>query len=214
MGIPLILMLLLGCPPKHGGNDDLVYRLDSEVIALKQKIAYLEEHQAGCGEGGGGPAPIYAELIQILPADQAVVTREGGTTLVSVPVSNLFATGSFRLRSEATMVLDMLSMAVNLHPTSPLVIVGYSDDTPLRGALARTYFSNWELSAMRAGAVARSLIDNYGVAPERLTVAGRGAQEPVADNDTPEGRDANRRIVIRILPPAALGEDPSSLTWQ
>jgi len=213
MSVPLLILLLAGCPPKHGGNDDLVYRLDSEVIALKQKIAWLEESQAGCGESGR-PAPIYAELIQILPEGQATVTREAGTTLVSIPVSSLFANGSFRLRSETTMVMDMLSMAVNLHPTSPLEIVGYTDDIPVRGNLARYYFSNWELSAVRAGAVARMLIDTYEVAPERITIAGRGPMSPLADNDTPEGRDANRRIVIRILPPAAQGDDTNAVTWQ
>jgi flagellar motor protein MotB len=213
MGLSLLLLLLLGCPPKHGGNQDLVYQLDSEVIALKQKIAWMEQHQAACGSGNQ-PAPIYAELIQIMPASEAAVTREGAVTLVSIPVSSLFANGSFRVRSEATMLLDLLSTALNLHPKSPVEIVGYTDDIPVRGSLARTYFSNWELSAMRAGAVARELMSTYQVAPERLTIAGRGPMTPVADNDTPEGRDANRRIVIRILPPAAPGEDPSSLQWK
>jgi chemotaxis protein MotB len=213
MSVPLLILLLAGCPPKHGGNDDLVYRLDSEVIALKQKLAYLEQHQAACGEGGG-PAPIYAELIQIIPSSEATVTRDGGTTMVSIPVSSLFASGSFRLRSETTMVLDLVATALNLHPTSPVQVIGYTDDSPLRGSLARYYFSNWELSAMRAGAVARELMESYEVAPERVTICGRGPSSPVADNDTPEGRDANRRIVIRILPPAAMGEDASSVTWQ
>ncbi len=213
MGIPTLFFLLAGCLPKHGGQDALVYQLDSEVIALKQKVAWLEESQAACGSVSG-PAPIYAELIQILPSAEVTVTRDGSSTLVAIPVSSLFANGSFRLRSEATMVLDLLATAMNLHPTSPIEIVGYTDDSPLRGSLARYYFSNWELSAVRAGAVARELIQSYQVAPERLTVAGRGPMSPVADNDTPEGRDANRRIVIRILPPAALGEDSSSLTWQ
>lgn len=213
MGIPLLILLLAGCPPKHGGSDDLIYQLDSEVIALKQKVAWLEESGSACGEVGG-PAPIYAELIQILPSSEAEVSRDGGTTLVSIPVSSLFANGSFRLRSETTMVLDLLATAINLHPTSPIEILGYTDDSPLRGSLARYYFSNWELSAMRAGSVARELISSYEVAPERITIGGRGAMAPVADNDTPEGRDANRRIIIRILPPASHGDDPTSLTWQ
>ncbi len=213
MGLSLLLLLLLGCPPKHGGNQDLVYQLDSEVIALKQKIAWMEQHQAACGSGNQ-PAPIYAELIQIMPASEAAVTREGAVTLVSIPVSSLFANGSFRVRSEATMLLDLLSTALNLHPKSPVEIVGYTDDIPVRGSLARTYFSNWELSAMRAGAVARELMDTYHVAPERVTIAGRGPMTPLADNDTPEGRDANRRIVVRILPPVAPGEEASSLEWK
>jgi flagellar motor protein MotB len=213
MGWSLALLLLFACPPKRGDNSALVYQLDSEVIALKQKIAWLEESQASCGSGSG-PAPIYAELVQIMPASEAKVSREGAVTIVEIPVSALFASGSFRIRSESVMVLDLLATAINLHPTSPIEVVGYTDDSPLRGSLQRYYFSNWELSAMRAGAVARELMDSYQVAPERITIAGRGPMTPIADNDTPEGRDTNRRIQVRILPPAALGEDPTSLTWQ
>ncbi len=213
MGIPLFILLLAACPPKHGGNEDLVYQLDKEVIALKQKVEWLEAQKGDC-QGAGKPAPIYAELVQIMPATETEVTRKGAITLVSIPVSKLFASGSFRLRRETTMVLDLLATAINLHPTSPVEIVGYTDDSPVGGSLRRYYASNWELSAVRSGAVARELMDEYDVAPERITIAGRGPIAPIADNDTPEGRDANRRIVIRILPPAALGEDTSGVTWQ
>jgi flagellar motor protein MotB len=213
MGPALAILLFIGCPPKHGDNSDLVYQLDSEVIALKQKVAWLEESAANCGQASG-PAPIYAELIQIMPSSEVQVGRQGAVTMVEIPVSSLFPSGSFRIRAESAMVLDLLATALNLHPTSPIEVVGYTDDSPLRGSLQRTYFSNWELSAMRAGAVARELMDSYQVAPERVTIAGRGPVDPVADNDTPEGRDRNRRIVIRILPPAAMGEDASNVTWQ
>ncbi|MFH1467026.1 MAG: OmpA family protein [Pseudomonadota bacterium] len=210
MGIPLAILLFVACPPKHA-QDDLVYQLDREVIALKERNAWLEEHQGDCGTAVR-PSPIYAELVQVLPPGEALVTRDGGTTLVSIQVSSLFSSGSLAVRRESTMVLDLLATALNLHPEQPVQIVGYADDSPVGSSLRRYYPSNWELSAVRAGAVASELIHKYQVDPARLMIASRGPMEPVADNDTPEGRDANRRIVVRILPPPASGAD--AISWQ
>jgi len=210
MGVALVILLLAGCPHRRC-DEDLVYQLDREVIALKERNAWLEQHQ-GNAVGGDRPAPIFAELVQILPADQATVSRQGAITVVSIPVSGLFAPGSLAVRAESTMVLDMLATALNLHPEQPVQIVGYSDDSPVGGSLRRYYPSNWELAAMRAGAVGAELINRYHVAPERLMVASRGPMEPVADNDTPEGRDANRRIVVRILPAPPVAGD--AILWQ
>jgi len=202
----LLLALLAGCFGKRPGNGDLVYQLDREVIALKQKLDWLEQRQGDCGDGGQ-PAAIYAELVQIIPETEARVERQGSITLVTIQVSRLFASGSLRLRRESTMVLDLVSTALNLHGDAPVQIVGYTDDTPVGGSMRRYYATNWELSAVRAAAVGRELIDAYMVDPARITVSGRGPMEPVADNDTPEGRDANRRIVIRILPPVVTAKE-------
>ena len=210
MGIPLALLLLFACPPKHA-QDDLVYQLDREVIALKERNAWLEQHQGDCG-AATRPAAIYAELLQVLPPDQAAVTRDGGTTLVSIPASSLFSSNSLTLRHEAAMLLDLLATALKLHPEQPIQVVGYSDDSPVGGSLRRYYPSNWELAAVRAGAVAGELMRTYQVEPTRVMIASRGPMEPAAENDTPEGRDANRRIVIRILPPPPSGAE--TISWQ
>lgn len=210
MGTALALLLLIACPAQHRQNADLVYQLDSEVIALKQRIQWLEQHQGGAD--AGRPAPIYAELVQVIPPEQARVTRDGATTLLSVPASALFSPGSLALRDESAMLLDLLATALNLHPEQPVQVLGYSDDAPIPSGQRRCYPSPWELAAVRAGAVAAELVRAHGVAPERLLIASRGPMDPVAENDTPEGRDANRRIVFRILPAPPKGED--AINWQ
>jgi chemotaxis protein MotB len=110
------------------------------------------------------------------------------------------------------MLLDLLATALNLHPDQPVQVVGYSDDSPVGGSLRRYYPSNWELAAVRAGAVAGELMRKFQVDPARFMIASRGPLEPVAENDTPEGRDANRRIVFLILPPPAGGAE--TISWQ
>ncbi len=199
MPIPPLWLLIAGCYLAHSGNHDLVYQLDKEVIALRQRIKHLEAAQESCGEDHG-PSPIYAELVQIMPQSQAQVSREGAVTIVTIPVSGLFPSGKLRLRSESGMVLDLLATALNLHPDAPVTVMGFGDDSPVTGSMRRYYPSNWEIAGMRAAAVVRTLIDSYEVDPYRLTVASRGPLDPVAENDTPEGRADNRRIVIRIYP--------------
>ncbi len=83
-----------------------------------------------------------------------------------------------------------------------LRIEGHSDDQPIHNA---AFSSNWELSAARAMAVLRLLVDQAQYDPTRLAVAGYGPYRPVADNATAEGRGRNRRVdlvVVRDMVPA------------
>jgi len=69
---------------------------------------------------------------------------------------------------------------------------------PVSKPLQDKYPTNWELSVARATNVVRFLQD-VGVPPERLVASGRGEYDPVASNDTPEGRQKNRRIEIMLI---------------
>ena len=98
-------------------------------------------------------------------------------------------------------------------------VEGYTDNQPIRTV---RFPSNWELAAARAGNVVHELVAS-GVAPDRLAVVGYGEHQPVADNATIEGRNANRRVLLVILadplgpdavtdplPPLIAGEDPAA----
>ena len=187
-------VIVSGCPLKKEPSN-LVYQLDKEVIALKQQVAYLES-KSNCGDNT--PSEIYSELVQIIPESQAVVRRDGSAAEIEILVGTIFPSGSLRIRKEVGMTLDLMATALNLHPKDKIIVIGYSDNTPVGRGTRGCYASNWELSAVRAAAVARALIDEYQVDPRRVTVSARGAMEPVADNDTPSGRASNRRIVIRV----------------
>jgi chemotaxis protein MotB len=77
-----------------------------------------------------------------------------------------------------------------------LRVEGHSDDQPIHTAQFR---SNWELSTARAMAVLMLLVDDSGIDPRRVSVAGYGQYRPVADNATPEGRQQNRRVDIVVV---------------
>jgi chemotaxis protein MotB len=75
-------------------------------------------------------------------------------------------------------------------------VEGHSDNVPIHNA---AFGSNWDLSTARAMAVATMLMDESGVDPKRMSIAGYAQYHPVASNDTPEGRMANRRVDIVVV---------------
>lgn len=194
--------MLLGFAPvalAARSDDSLVKQLDNEVIALKQRIAALTETVEECG-GGKAPDPIFPELVQLYAGSPVSVKRRGGRTLVVIPVDLLFPGDALVVREEAAFALDMVSTALNAHPDESVLITGHTDAEPPVPLLRKRYPTNWELSTGYANAVGATLIAEYKLDPARITIAGRADQDPNDTNDTPEGRAANRRVVLTLSP--------------
>jgi chemotaxis protein MotB len=107
----------------------------------------------------------------------------------------LFETGKADLRPLGAEVLDAVA-PVMVDLTNRISIEGHTDNVPISGA---RFASNWELSAQRATTVLRYTIEHHGIAAARLSAAGFADTQPLASNDTPEGRSKNRRVEIVIL---------------
>lgn len=121
-------------------------------------------------------------------------------TVVMITISDklLFNSGSYRLNPKANPLLERLANVINSEPALEVMVEGHTDaQTVKKGAYIK---DNWELSVERATAVIRTLQDKYDVAPEKLIAAGRSSYQPLTENDSKEGRAANRRTRIVILP--------------
>ncbi|MFZ5481552.1 MAG: OmpA/MotB family protein [Myxococcota bacterium] len=182
---------------------ELIGQLDREVIALKQRIRALEGQLETCGAGEGDPGKIYPELVQVFSGGPVKVDRQGAVALVTLPGDTLFSQGGLTLREEADFALDLLATALKLHTATRALVVGHTEADPPPLALRRSYPTNWELSVARGAAVARALVERFAVPAGRVTAAGRAGSQPVADDDTPEGRALNRRVVVHVLPTGA-----------
>lgn len=101
----------------------------------------------------------------------------------------LFDSGSDRVRGESKPTLDQIAAMLRGHPELSLTIEGHTDNV---GNAA----SNQSLSERRAAAVRQMLITKYQIAASRLASKGFGATKPAASNDTPEGRQQNRRVEL------------------
>jgi len=130
----------------------------------------------------------------LILGDQVTVSREGLWIEIDIRADVLFASGSAVLEPAAREAILQLATVLRELPNE-LRIEGHTDDVPIASAL---FPSNWELSAGRAASVIR-LLEERGVDPRRMAVIGFGEKRPIADNRTPAGRSANRRVVLVIL---------------
>jgi len=129
------------------------------------------------------------------------MTPEG--FVISLHELGFFDSGEAKLRPGAADKIKRIADVLSQYGLD-MRVEGHSDNVPIHNA---TFGSNWDLSTARAMAVATMLIDESGVDPKRMSIAGYAQYHPVASNDTPEGRMANRRVDIVVVsvfkPPAA-----------
>jgi chemotaxis protein MotB len=133
---------------------------------------------------------------------QGLVDVHQGDGFVEIAIRSdiLFTSGAASLAPEADPVIRLLGQALMGFPND-IRVEGHTDNIPIS---AGAFKSNWELSAARAASVVHLLVDS-GVEPRRLSVVAFGEFRPVLPNTTPDGRNANRRVVLTIM-----GSEPVS----
>ena len=121
------------------------------------------------------------------------VTPEG--FVISLKELGFFNSGQAELLPGASDKIVRIAKVL-ARPGLDIRIEGHSDNQPIHTAQFR---SNWELSAARAMAVLRLLVDDSGFDPTRVSASGYGEYRPIADNATPEGRRMNRRVDLVVV---------------
>lgn len=122
---------------------------------------------------------------------------KGSKVFVSLSDKMLYRSGSAEIQPAALNVLGKVARIIKDHQDLDVLVEGHTDNVPIKtGCLA----DNWDLSTKRATAVVRVMQWRYGVAPARLTAAGRSEYVPKATNNTAAGRQINRRTEIILTP--------------
>ncbi len=114
---------------------------------------------------------------------------------VNIPSDISFDTGSAIVKPSMRGVLDPFAASVHNDPTVLITVVGHTDSTGSDAV-------NQPLSVQRANSVRDYLVD-HGVSAGRISTAGRGEQQPIAENTTDAGRAKNRRVEILLREPEA-----------
>ena len=146
------------------------------------------------------PAPVEKRsgirqfLADEIARNLVTVSEDNRAVNVRIKGSGLFASGSDAIDSRYAPLLKRIGEALQAEP-GKVIIEGHTDNVPIKNA---RFPSNWELSMARAKAVLNAL-SRYVSDDSRLSADGRGDAEPVAPNDTPEGRDQNRRIEVVLV---------------
>jgi chemotaxis protein MotB len=158
---------------------------------IQQKVGSLEQQQKQ-----------YNALVQGLATEvqkgQLQVRQYQNMLTVDLTEQIFFDSGRATLKPGGKQVLKKVAEAIQAYENKLIRVVGYTDNVPVAKTLQGKYPTNWELSVARATTVVRFLQD-AGIPPERMVASGRGEYSPVASNDTPEGREKNRRIEIMLI---------------
>ena len=155
-----------------------------QVETIIESLDALAAHRAG----GGADTVRLQQLSEIgqveLEPDKAV--------RIILPGDLLFDTGRADLKPSALETLRQVADAVRITDYR-VNVVGHTDSVPMH---SEKFATNWELSAIRACAVARYLIEQTGLSPARFYISAHAYLQPVAPNDTPANRSANRRVEL------------------
>lgn len=122
-----------------------------------------------------------------------------GVVYIDISDKLLFKTGKYEVTPQANEVLGKVAAVLKNQPDIEFMVEGHTDNVPYKGG-GGVLLDNWDLSVKRATAVVRILQNQYGLDPAKMAAAGRGEYKPLEDNGTKEGKAANRRTRIVILP--------------
>ena len=137
---------------------------------------------------------LVAEKFAQLINDQLIQISSNELWLqIELKDSILFSSGSADTSNQAQMIFDEIAGILKNY-SNPVQVEGFTDNIPINSV---KYPTNWELSTARASAIVKYLASK-GVAPERLSAVGYGEYQPVAENDTEQGRAQNRRVTIMV----------------
>jgi outer membrane protein OmpA-like peptidoglycan-associated protein len=191
------------------GMRERAAQAELDVTESRTRIAELEEEIRDLDERLGGVSQERVALVQRLEAearireqfatietmfdrDEARVSREGNSLIIRL-VGLTFASGRAEVEPRARTLLEKLHRAAEIFPRSQVVIEGHTDSYGGDEA-------NLALSRRRAEAVSAFLSSELGMPAFRLSAVGYGETRPIANNDTPQGRERNRRIDVLIEP--------------
>ena len=144
---------------------------------------------------------LKAQLSAEIAADQVKITKLEGELKVTMKADLLFPSGGWQLEPKGEQTLMKLVPTLEKLQNTRIVVNGYTDNVPIGPELKRMGVeSNLQLSSNRADNVVQFL-ERHGVNPNLLSAQGFGDTHPVASNDTPEGRENNRRVDLTLVGP-------------
>jgi len=172
----------------------------------KEQAKIIAQSFAEQNTGGNGILPEYnavksaqTELARKLNQNailmqKAKIRQTERGLIISLSEAGFFAPGDSVVSAEADNLIESLAETLRDNQAN-LRVEGHTDSTPISNV---RYPSNWELSTARAASVLMRLAER-GIQPERLSAAGYGGFQPIADNATADGRALNRRVDVVIL---------------
>ncbi len=120
-----------------------------------------------------------------------------GVVFIDISDKLLFKSGSYEVTDKANEVLGKVAKVLKNQPNMDFMVEGHTDNVPFKKG---DLIDNWDLSVKRSTTIVRLLQTKYGLDPASIIAAGRSEYQPVTSNSSADGKAANRRTRIVILP--------------
>lgn len=176
--------------------------LEQQQADLRKQIDALEQQKTQLLTASQQNKSQYDDLVRNLTEEvkkgELQVRQYKDMLTVDVAEQLFFDSGRANLKDTGKAVLKKVGEALKGYEDKVIRVVGHTDNVPITKSLQKVFPSNWELSVARATTVVRYLQET-GIPPERMVASGRAEYQPIAENDTPEGRKKNRRIEITLI---------------
>jgi chemotaxis protein MotB len=139
-----------------------------------------------------------AALSNQVAADKAQICRLQGAIKYTVNSDLLFPSGGYQMSDRGKQIIA--GFAAKLAPTqqNKILVSGYTDNHPIGPALARQGITSNEILSQKRAENVMEYIISQGVRPDLISAQGFGDTNPVAPNDTPQGRAQNRRVELSL----------------
>ncbi|NVO21664.1 MAG: OmpA family protein [Bacteroidetes bacterium] len=174
--------------------------IKQSMANIGQKDAYIYGLQNSLAQKDSLNMALVLNLKGVIGnlSDQDInIKVDKGVVYIDISDKMLFKSGSYVITDQASGVLGKVAKVLKNQPNIEFMVEGHTDNVPFKKG---DLIDNWDLSVKRATAVVRLLQTQYGIDPAKMTAAGRSEYLPVSSNDTPDGKSANRRTRIVILP--------------
>lgn len=174
-----------------------------ELSELNQELSRSTEKLAAAKEALEKKSSEYESLAKSLKEEiktgKIELSELKGRMVVKMKDKILFSSGSTKLNKEGQEALEKVAQALKDVQGKIIRVEGHTDNVPVPSDAKTEFASNWELSTTRALVVVQ-LLQEQGVPPTMLSALGYGEYQPMASNQTAEGRSLNRRIEIVLAP--------------
>jgi chemotaxis protein MotB len=187
---------------QRSGLEQQKTSLEQQQADLRKQIDALEQQKAQLLTASQQTLSQYDSLVRNLTEEvkkgELQVRQYKDMLTVDVAEQLFFDSGRANLKDTGKAVLKKVGDALKGYEDKVIRIVGHTDNVPISKSAQKVFPSNWELSVARATNVVRYL-QEVGIPPERMIASGRAEYQPIAENDTPDGRKKNRRIEITLV---------------
>ena len=196
LGLLVALVALAGCSCKE--FEEQILLLNNQIEGMQKEIS---NNEAIITERDDIVSELTKDFDDCKSEKAVLIEKSEEVVMISIPDQLSYAASQVIVLDTMVPTLEIIANSVRNHPDWDVYVEGFTDSRKILEEYQEYYPSNWELGSFRAAAVVRYMTNQLGLPAERFAAVSYGPYRPFGDNDTEEGRAANRMVRVVIHRP-------------